>query len=516
LEILEDRQLLSTFQVTSANDSGVGSLRWAITAVNNDVNPAVDTIAFSIPPGSMNYQTIPVQSALPTITHPVVIDGTTKSGYTAGHPVVVLDGSSVGAFAVDGLRISAGSSTVQGLVISNFGADGIHVVGNGGDVIAGNFIGTDVTGTRSQGNGVGVFPFGYGVDLEASGNLVGDLFAGNVISGNFGGGVRIALDGNLVWGNSIGVNAARTAGLSNGVGGDGSGVGIFDAPNNTVAYNVISSSWNGVQIWGAGATGNTVQGNYIGTDGTGTLPLPNVNGVVIDGASSNTIGGTGSWFGIPLGNLISGNREDGILIENERSPAQNNWILGNDIGTAQGERGPLPNGGNGIHITGSASNNHIGLLLDPGSVSNTIAYNGLDGVFVESGTGNAILSNAIYANGMMGIELGDFLGEIGNNLQPAPSLAPYGALILFGGPENQIEWSLHAAANTTYTVQFFDGKVYLGYATVTTDANGDTGDQFFQSSILLTSGDWVTATATDPYGNTSEFALAVQVEDFWF
>src|ERR1700687_151818 len=91
LEILEDRQLLATFTVLTTNDSGPGSLRQAILDANG--NPGLDTIAFNIGGGS---QTIPPAYALPAITDPVIIDGTTQPGYS-GSPLIVLDGTGTGA-----------------------------------------------------------------------------------------------------------------------------------------------------------------------------------------------------------------------------------------------------------------------------------------------------------------------------------------------------------------------------------------------------------------------------------
>ena len=90
---------------------------------------------------------------LPTITVPVVIDGTTQPGF-AGSPIIELDGANLGNWG-DGLQISAGHSTVRGLVINRFGLDGIDLVGNGGNVIQGNFLGTDVSGTVALANSSG-------------------------------------------------------------------------------------------------------------------------------------------------------------------------------------------------------------------------------------------------------------------------------------------------------------------------------------------------------------------------
>lgn len=141
-----------TFTVHSSDDATDGacdlvhcSLREAIIAANG--NPGADTIAFDIsgPPP----HTIQPTSELPAATDPVTIDGTTQSRYV-GNLIVELDGSAVEAYAA-GLRINEGS-TVRGLVINRF-STGITLDGDGGSVIEGNFIGTDVTGTIDLGNG---------------------------------------------------------------------------------------------------------------------------------------------------------------------------------------------------------------------------------------------------------------------------------------------------------------------------------------------------------------------------
>jgi hypothetical protein len=146
LEPLEDRRLLATFLVTNTDDSGSGSLRQAILDANAD--PFVDTIAFVIAGGGV--QTIRPASALPAITKPVVIDGTTQPGFT-GTPLIVLDGGSAGLFA-NGLTLTGGHSAVEGLVINNFGRSAIVLSGQGEDLVVGNYLGTDVTGTHIGGS----------------------------------------------------------------------------------------------------------------------------------------------------------------------------------------------------------------------------------------------------------------------------------------------------------------------------------------------------------------------------
>ncbi len=202
-----------TFTVTTTGDNGgvnpppgagTGTLRQAIVDAN--ANPGADMITFNILPAGM--KTISPMSALPTITDPVTIDGTTQPGF-AGSPIIELNGT--GAGDANGLLITAGSSIVRGLVINRFNNNGILLSGpNGSNQVEGNFIGMDATGTTPLANVDGVLIDGV------PGNKIGGMVAAarNVISGN---GLR------------------------------------------------------GVDIQNAGATMNQVQGNFIGTDVTGTM-----------------------------------------------------------------------------------------------------------------------------------------------------------------------------------------------------------------------------------------------------
>src|SRR5690349_19491198 len=89
-ERLDERCLPSVFTVTTTADTGAGSLRQALLDAN--ANPGLDTIAFRIASG---VQTIRPASVLPSVTDPVVIDGTTQPGWT-NNPIIVLDGSGLG------------------------------------------------------------------------------------------------------------------------------------------------------------------------------------------------------------------------------------------------------------------------------------------------------------------------------------------------------------------------------------------------------------------------------------
>src|ERR1019366_8191714 len=157
--------------VTSANDSGAGSLRQAILDAN--ATNGLDTIIFQIPGSGVH--TITPTSVLPSITDPVVIDGTTQPGF-AGTPLIELNGANAGTTS-DGLRLPMGNSTIRGLAVNRFGGAGIHVQLPGGtNFIQGNFIGTDPTGTLSRGNGSAVQSGGVWVD-SSSGNWIGGPYS---------------------------------------------------------------------------------------------------------------------------------------------------------------------------------------------------------------------------------------------------------------------------------------------------------------------------------------------------
>ena len=184
-----------TFTVTTANDLGAGSLREALMLA--DANPGLDTIAFNIPGAAPH--TITLATPLQPILDAVMIDGTTQPGF-AGSPIIEINGNGV---AVDGLTINAGPTTVRGLVINRFVERGIFVRVGNGTTIQGNFIGTDVTGTAPQPNGVnGIEISPLSPNTTVGGTGIG---AGNVIAFNGANGVAIQDDsaGNLIRGNSI-------------------------------------------------------------------------------------------------------------------------------------------------------------------------------------------------------------------------------------------------------------------------------------------------------------------------
>jgi len=170
------------------------------------------------------------------------------------------------------------------------------------------------------------------------------------------------------------------------------GIILEEAQGAVVEDNIISGNQSdGVLIEGGEAMNNKVYGNYIGTDKTGSAALPNGNGVHIRWqATDNYIGGEWEW----QGNLISGNRFDGILIEGSHTHKNhiwNNYIGTNKEGTAALD--VLLNRGVGIHIKSQATDNYIGGELE--WQGNLISGNGIAGVLIEWAHGNHIWNNYI-------------------------------------------------------------------------------------------------------------------------
>src|SRR5947207_4850793 len=308
------------YNVTNTSDSALGSLRQAILDANAHANANAntpDTISFAIPGSGL--QTIIPLTALPAITDPVVIDGFTQTGSSANtmavgnNSVHLIELNGNGAnFA--GLTISAGNSTVRGLVINRFSGNGpanaINLLTNGGNKVEGCFIGISADGGTAQSNSR------LGIDIESSpNNTIGGLTpaARNVIS-IYSSAYSIFINGagssgTTIQGNYIGTNAAGTAAVAGSIIGVETEGGLAGPGSNIIggttaaARNVISGNTSaGINLQENTITGNLIQGNYIGTNAAGTAAIGNGTGINLLRASDNTIGGTVAG----AGNVISG------------------------------------------------------------------------------------------------------------------------------------------------------------------------------------------------------------------
>jgi hypothetical protein len=212
---------------------------------------------------------------------------------------------------------------------------------------------------------------------------------------------------------------------------------------------------------------------------------------------------------------------DGVLISNVEG--MGNVVFGNMIGAQVDGTRPLGNGRNGVTIFHS-SNTEVGLAGgSPGSGGgNVIAFNGYAGVQVlGASSGNSILSNAIFDNASLGIDLGndgatpnDSQGHDGpNGFQNFPFLTSVvrspGGITVLG--------ALHSTPSSGFILQFFtdvgvtrsgvvEGRTFLGVAEVQTDASGNASFAV-ALAVNVAPVQFLTATATD-FGtlDTSEFA----------
>jgi Periplasmic copper-binding protein (NosD) len=589
LEVLEDRTSPAVFTVVNTLDDGsAGSLRWAINQANADADP-VSNINFNIP--GTGAHTIALTPALPTITHPLVIDGFTQPGSspntmtTSDNAVrlITLDGSNLpyipDASQADGLAVTAGGSTIRGLVLTNFGV-GVHLMTNGTDLITGNEInhcvnfGVEVEG--SSNNTIG------GITPDAR-NLITADFAGILIGTDQSGTIASA---NVVQGNYIGPDATGAAAASNnmemGIWLTGNAVNNTIGGTNAAARNVISGAtygdvnidYGGVD--GAGPLGNVVEGNFIGTNAAGDAALvgasaPYGTGVIVgDGAlTGNIIGGTTPGSGNTIafnngpgvvdaggtdnpieGNTIAFNKGAGVVVAGTGDRIVDNSIYGNGgLGIVLGGTyapapisnepgGPFtgPNNSSITNLTATLSGSEVIVTGTLNGIADT-PYFALFNINGDVSTSTTITTDASgtanFVADFAASEFPDFTGAVtflaggatpphfgGNYLQNYPVLtaAQSGSSVLVSG-------TLNGQANTTFAVDVYasptadpsgygQGQYYLGYTTVTTDASGNASFAADFSAANLPGGvlpdGWaVSATATDPGGNTSEFSKDV-------
>ena len=320
-----------------------------------------------------------------------------------------------------------------------------------------------------------------------------------------------------------------------------SGDGLDLVNNNTVKGLVINGFPDGgiYLSWAYSddgeANNNQILDNYLGTDPTGTKAVPNLFGVGIVGFASPSEQSTGNLI---QGNLISGNSSSGIDI----GDTSHTQITGNLIGTDRTAQADLGNGGDGIGLgnAGTPSNTIQG---------NTIAYNKLDGIvdapdyrysvaYTTSGhQSNAFFENSIFSNGMLGIDLlapgtnGSIDAPQGVPLQNTPGGPHQGSNLLQNYPvlstavssasSTVITGTFNSTPSETFHLEFFasptanasgygEGKTYLGSTSVTTDASGNAS---FSVTVPVgnLAGQVLSATATDPGNNTSEFSADIPV-----
>ena len=390
-----------------------------------------------------------------------------------------------------------GNIVGPGNVISGNGNQGVIIdTESASNVVVGNFVGIDAAGESAIPN--------VGAGVEISGNAdVNSVGPGNVISGNEYQGVLIDRESasNIVVGNYVGVDAAGAKAVPNRY----AGVECYlNACNNVIggvgeaARNVISGNLSQGIAMDTGSYSNWALGNYIGLDAAGLNPIPNSFAGIefFYGADANTIGG-----GPGARNFISGNNNSGIAID---STSSYEVIQGNSIGVNV-TNGPVPNLYDGVYMASGAVGNLVG-GTDVGN-ANLIADNGDPGVYLTGAdvTNNTIRGNAIFGNLGGGISM-----DTGANLNLSPpslssattttNLSVSGSFT--GGPNTVYHLDFYVADRSSFSPQ---PKVWLGPRDVTTSASGSVNftETFGAAVPQMGIGPVVTATATDPAGNTS-------------
>lgn len=506
-----------------ATAQGDCTLRAALEEAN--LNRGPDTVAFDIP--GTGVQTINIGSTLPKLndkTGPTTIDGYTQPGSSPNTAErasnaeieVQITTPTKHAANIYGLTVTSPGNTIRGLSVFGirrnvwlFGADALN------NTVSGSFIGTSAAGDyfatayNAQGEGVAI-------QGGASFNDVGvaTTEGRNVVSGNARRGISIFptdTDSNRVVNNIVGLGPGGDTRVSNWK------IGIdlnIDAANNRIGgtgsyeRNVVSGSGKlgtdrgqGIELsHGPAVTGNQVVGNYFGTDlagGSGPSYARMPGGAVNfeDRTGPNNV----------VEENVIGNSRVGVKIRS----APDQQVRNNRIGISL-DGSPIPNEDQGVQIDSYAGGgpSSTGSRIGPGNV---ITNSGLAGLSVADAPNdrNTITRNSIFGNVGLGIDL-----------EPLGAVTPNDAGDADGGANQQLNFpvirqagpqTVSGTACRGCTVEVFvadggasaygEGKTFAG----STTANADGTFNVAVSGVA--SGDFVTSTATNAAGNTSEFSL---------
>jgi hypothetical protein len=463
---------------TNAGDRNVisGNLHFGVFL--SDTNTARNTIL-----GNYIGLGIAGTNAVPNVEGGIAIFGASKSNI-------------VGGTVAAARNVISGNG--MGIAIADAGSDA--------NVIVGNYIGTDATGTIGVSNKV------HGVEIVggAKNNRVGgtNAAARNVISGNFDYGVVVTdsgTDNTLVQGNFVGTDATGTFAVPN-----ANGIGVFAQARDTTvggvgAGNVVSGNFfTGIVITDPGTSNTVVQGNWVGTDVGGTAPVPNTNGISVFNQARNTIiGGTNAG----MRNLVSGNHGTGILstgVDTVGTVVQGNYIgvssngtaaLGNEgdgISVSSGAQGTLlgglgagagnlvsGNGGTGVALYNTASVLIQGNIIGADKTGTVALTNHGDGVALffcsQSTVGGATVgaANLISGNAGQGVSIGggaannviagNLIGTRSNGLSALPNGGS--GFYIYGGAQSNTIGGLTAAARNIISGNGQSGMLILGGGT---------------------------------------------------
>lgn len=475
---------------------------------------------------------------------------------------LVGDGSTMRATAYTcdvGIEVYGAKNTIVASV-SDSADIGVHLMpGSSVNALHDSAIGAGNNNTgASEINGIGVFVEG------SSNNDLGKAAHGNLIGGQVAGLVIKSVPGHPADGNFY---RGKVYGLADGTGGPG--IEIDGAARTTLfEFNVAGVGGDAVYIHGDGAVANVLRAARIGAIGVG-LPGNHADGIHlgsgavgtvlggkgtgrfvqvsgsdgwginIDGAAGTTmtgglvgldqnevvhanvlggirIDGPGTVIGggkAALGNTISGNGSTGILLTSNATGAV---IQGNRVGVfASGAA--AANDGDGIAVSGGSGS----LIGGKGAAGNVISHNHGTGITVAAATGTTVVGNTIGGNDDLAIDLGAD-GVDTNDTLDADSGAnghqnyPVITSASRKGLSATVSGHLDAAPGTTYRLDIYgnvdcdasghgEAEQLMATRNITTDETGHV-DFSVKAAIKNPTRATITATATDPVGNTSELS----------
>ncbi len=374
--------------------------------------------------------------------------------------------------------------------------------------ITNNVIGSDPTGTTALGT------WSYGLYLN---DTAGITVSGNLVGGTSSNGATFSTTTDLTFtNNKIGTDVTGELARANAT----YGVATNAVTDSTFSGNIVSASGNDAMTFSNSET-LVVSGNFVGTDDDGLQLIPNGGtGIVFNSTDESLIGGSTPTER----NIIGGNGNYGIYLG---ADSERNTVTGNHIGVGSNGTTPLANGGvcgcPGVRVDPGADRNVIGDITT--GRGNVIANSNTSGVEIYADRAT-VRGNSIKGNGLLGIDLGadgvtandvDDPDVGANRRQNFPVVATAASNV----SGTQVHGSLNSKPSTTYQLDFYgspacdgsgngEGSTYLGSKTVSTDPGGDV--TFVANLGTVTGlGTWVTTTATDPSGRTSEFSECTAV-----
>lgn len=484
----------SPLVVTNTNDAGAGSLRAAIDTANS--NAGIDTIVFDIGAGG-STQTIQPLTPLPVITDRVYIDGTSQTVMT------IADGGFETAVQPDNsweLASGSGTGDLSGSPWSFTGGAGItrnlSAFQRSLVPVSTLFVPAPegqqhalIQGTGSATQTVTGFETGrtYDLNLLAMARQASDL----------GGSLQVILDEGLA-----------------------TEMVLVDIPEVTFTRftEVVSSEFTATKNSYTLTIASNPGAN--GLTGDRTTFVDNLRfrrvgpAIELDGSQTTTGSGltiSGGGSGVKLLTINSFAAGAGIHLHTTDGNVIEDVWAGVDVDG----------------ITAAANLYGIGIESSDNAVlESVLASNIRDGIAIgATSTGNTLSRNLIRTNGDLGIDLNEDGVTLNDALDPdsgANNLSNF-PVILQAVPHESgttIDGTLNALPNTVYQLEFFantqlnpsgygEGATFLTEAQVTTDGAGDAS--FSIVAPLVPFGTFITATATDEEGNTSEFAAGKKI-----